>query len=323
MKLFGVRFMENVPDWVRETCERYGEQVIGTMLAGGFNPSTVDLQGLYALDVTRLHTRDWLTERTDIQEYRERWIPLRDFILEILVICLIGWEIHLGYQQDKQQAINFSTEQKLLNSLAINTQTTANTLASLQRTTESMNGTIERELVQSQRSATASERSAKASESSSKTAVDALHISERAYVSAAVKMNAPLKAGEKLSFTTIAHNSGKTTATEVSIQSRSWAGAKGLPLTTAHQQAFAMTVTGPTSETIIPSQQAIEQPWELPEKLDDNFVSLIKSKAVVIYVFVELTYRDGFKARHHTQVCEFYYPETEKMAACESLNTTD
>jgi hypothetical protein len=79
MKLFGVRFMDHVPGSVRETCERYGEQVIGTMLAGGFNPSTKDLQALYLSDETRLQTRDWLTERTDIQDYRERWILLRDF----------------------------------------------------------------------------------------------------------------------------------------------------------------------------------------------------------------------------------------------------
>ena len=98
MELFGVRFMY-VPDSVRETCDRYGEQVIGAMLAGGFNPPTADLQFVYQSEIRRQDARDWLTERNSIREYRERWIPLRDLILELAVILLIGWEIYEGRSQ--------------------------------------------------------------------------------------------------------------------------------------------------------------------------------------------------------------------------------
>src|SRR5215471_4410882 len=101
--------------------------------------------------------------------------------------------IHLGYQQEKQQALNFEKQQRVLTDLAGNTQATAKVLVDLQTTTEKMKNSIEQKLIpQAQRSATASERSARASESSSETAVDALHISERAYVSVQIKINAQL-----------------------------------------------------------------------------------------------------------------------------------
>jgi hypothetical protein len=98
MKLFGVQFMF-VPEEVRKTCDRYGEQVIGAMLGGGFNPSTADLQAIYQSEIRRQDARDWLTERNSIKEYRERWIPLRDLILELVIIGLIAWEIYEGKSQ--------------------------------------------------------------------------------------------------------------------------------------------------------------------------------------------------------------------------------
>ena len=43
----------------------------------------------------RQHARDWLTERSDSYERHEQWRAIQ----EIVVIVLIGWEIHDGRQQ--------------------------------------------------------------------------------------------------------------------------------------------------------------------------------------------------------------------------------
>ncbi len=101
LKSFKIRRAKDISATERDTCERYGEHVIGTMLAGGFSPKPADLLGLYHTEETRQHARDWLTERADYRERRDRWISGRDFVLEIVIIVLIGWEIHEGRQQAK------------------------------------------------------------------------------------------------------------------------------------------------------------------------------------------------------------------------------
>jgi len=91
----------NIPVTERDICERYGENTIAQTLASGHTPRSKDLQVIYHTDETVQHARDWLTERADYHERRERWISGRDFFLEIVIIALIGWEIHEGRQQAK------------------------------------------------------------------------------------------------------------------------------------------------------------------------------------------------------------------------------
>src|SRR5579859_5054845 len=138
-EFFDVRFMDDVPESIRETCNRYGTQVIGKMLSEGFNPSTSDLQAIHRAEEARLQARDWLTETTDIQEYRERWVPLRDLVLEIFVIVLIGIEIGFSWQAERQQAKDFTDEQRLLTDLSTNTKTTADNLNNLYTATTDLN----------------------------------------------------------------------------------------------------------------------------------------------------------------------------------------
>jgi hypothetical protein len=57
----------------------------------------------------------------ELERREDSWVSIRDFILEIVVIGLIGWEIILGYQQEKQQnqvaatiaAMNTAVQQQL------------------------------------------------------------------------------------------------------------------------------------------------------------------------------------------------------------------
>ena len=40
----------------------------------------------------------------ELDRRHDSWISLRDLLLELVIIALIGWEIYLGYQGGKQQA---------------------------------------------------------------------------------------------------------------------------------------------------------------------------------------------------------------------------
>ena len=130
MKRWGVRFSDLVPEYIRDACERYGPDVIANVLAGDVEPAAPDLRFAMDNDVAKLYARDWLTERLTIQEYRDRWIPIRDLALEIAVIVLIGWEIRLSYQQETQQSKNFTTQQGVLTTMNTSTGETASAMQS-------------------------------------------------------------------------------------------------------------------------------------------------------------------------------------------------
>ncbi len=92
-----VRRAKNITETERDTCERYGEHVIGTMLVGEKAPPSPELAALYRTEEARQHVRDWLTERADYRETWESWQSTRDFLLEIAVIFLILAEIILSF----------------------------------------------------------------------------------------------------------------------------------------------------------------------------------------------------------------------------------
>jgi hypothetical protein len=73
-------------------------------------------------------------------------VALRDLILEIVVILLIGAEIGIGVYEGKQQAAALNKMQGVLSSLQTSSEATAKTLIALQSTTESMNKAIQKEL---------------------------------------------------------------------------------------------------------------------------------------------------------------------------------
>jgi hypothetical protein len=78
----------NIPDSDRDIFERYGEFVIGSVLAGGLSPRAKDLLPLYGDAAKWDHARDWLTERSDIHENRERRLELLEW--GVLVFVFVG-----------------------------------------------------------------------------------------------------------------------------------------------------------------------------------------------------------------------------------------
>ena len=61
----------DIPQGDRDLFERYGETVVGLVLAGGLNPAAVDLRGLYSSDQLKQSAGDWLQERGDARENHE------------------------------------------------------------------------------------------------------------------------------------------------------------------------------------------------------------------------------------------------------------
>lgn len=76
----------------RDLFERYGEAVIGSVLAGGFNPIAPDLRMILPGDGPGklAEAGDWLTECHDSQEQREdRFETVEWAILVFVVLAVI------------------------------------------------------------------------------------------------------------------------------------------------------------------------------------------------------------------------------------------
>jgi hypothetical protein len=139
----------NIPEAERDICERYGENAIAQTLASGHNPRSKDLQVIYQTDETVQHARDWLTERSDYHERKEQWRAIQEFVvivLEILVIALISWEIHISIREEREEVQAFGKEQEIWRNLEASSRATASTLTALQQTTEQLNNAMQEQL---------------------------------------------------------------------------------------------------------------------------------------------------------------------------------
>jgi len=75
----------------------------------------------------------------ELDRRHDSWISLRDLLLELVIIALIGWEIYLGYQGGKQQA----AEVQILTNLQASSQATTGTLTNLLTITDAMRTAIQ------------------------------------------------------------------------------------------------------------------------------------------------------------------------------------
>jgi hypothetical protein len=74
-----------IPNDQRETFERYGENVIGMVLANGLNPTTGELYLIYSNPLKQRNARDWLTERSTWHERREDRLETLEWAILIFV----------------------------------------------------------------------------------------------------------------------------------------------------------------------------------------------------------------------------------------------
>lgn len=82
----------------------------------------------------------------ELDRRHDSWISTRDLILEVVIIAMIGWEIYMGYHQERDQATNFTAQQAVLGQMLTSARATADTLTSLATTTNSMNTALQKQL---------------------------------------------------------------------------------------------------------------------------------------------------------------------------------
>jgi hypothetical protein len=82
----------------------------------------------------------------ELEHRRDSIVSIRDLLLEIAVIALIGWEIHMSYRAEKLQSDNFKDEKQVFTNLEQSSAATATTLTALAGTTQAMNTAIQDEL---------------------------------------------------------------------------------------------------------------------------------------------------------------------------------
>ena len=316
---FDVKFADGVSEEVRDICSRYGEQIVASTFVSPLQGIVQVIGGdeLYEI-CSRVDTRpeivDWLAEQSSIREYRERWIPLRDLLLGISVIGLIGWEIYVVYVQEKQQAVNFKLQQEVLTNLNTSSRATADTLSALKQTTDV-------ELQAMKESSDSAKRSANASEQSAATATKTMHLSERAYLAVEIRLVEQPKANEKLKCEAITHNSGKTPAVDSVTLFDIIVVGKG----TDEQAAFAQAVGSSkfVSKTVVGEGQTIGTAIDAPDPLTEANVRSVNEGLAVLYAFLRVSYKDTFGHEHHTQACTFYSPAKQSMVNCATMNSAD
>ena len=80
-----------IPANERDIFERYGEQVIAFVIAGGFTPAAKELHSLYQQSDVQVHARDWLTERGDLRQRHETltfWLEVGVLFFVILGVII-------------------------------------------------------------------------------------------------------------------------------------------------------------------------------------------------------------------------------------------
>lgn len=104
-----------------------------------YAPDADPIDRLAVLLEAQFYTRE-LERRSDSR------VSIRDLILEIFVILLIGGEIYMGYRAERLQAQNFDKQEIAFNNLNKSSDATAKTLVAVQGTMEGMNGALQKQL---------------------------------------------------------------------------------------------------------------------------------------------------------------------------------
>jgi hypothetical protein len=313
-----------IPNDVRKTCERYGEQVISAMLAGNHAPLSPDLQDL-TNPASLEHARAWLTEESSYNARREHWISLRDFILEAFIVGLILWEIHMGYRQEGQQSTNFTTQQGIQKENFDAQQKVLKDLLSSSGSTAGILSTIDGDLG---KQGTILENLKKSSSSTAATLSRQLNDFEAASrATLAVKTSptwpntqvAPDTPNSDISIACTIENGGSTAATSIRIERPYRLGSTPVFRTPKRIGSFTDPIeidTKPNPDDAGPSLLSHATPmdcsWTYKSPPSDNVRSGGKSLALI----TKISYRDVFQHDWAVTDCKIYQPKLQAFDAC-------
>ncbi len=95
MRWFRIR-RADIAEPNREMFERFGASVVGTVLAGGFSPSTPGLSQIYSNSQVQADAAAWLTEQYDRVERKETWLITMEAAITLFVFTEVVFSI-LGF----------------------------------------------------------------------------------------------------------------------------------------------------------------------------------------------------------------------------------
>jgi hypothetical protein len=72
----------------------------------------------------------------ELEHRQDSFTSIRDLILEIVVIALIGWEIHMSYRGERLESQNFADEKKVFENLEKSSSATADSLVAVKTSLE-------------------------------------------------------------------------------------------------------------------------------------------------------------------------------------------
>ena len=99
MRLFFRVRKAAIPKDQRDVFERFGVNVIGGVLGGGFTPAALEIKPVYNNETVRAQALKWMTEEHDRTERKENWMFVMEvaitlFVLIEMVISIVDFVTH-------------------------------------------------------------------------------------------------------------------------------------------------------------------------------------------------------------------------------------
>ncbi len=173
------------------------------------------------------------------------------------------------------------------------------------------------------RSEAQADRSAKAAEASAFTALQTLHVSERAYVYMKPSLLKPPSPGEKLQVSVVIGNSGRTPALEMYATFRATIAATSMSAEDVFEMRYTHKLQYQEGSLItLASGQTTEQRSDTRVLPPPEFDQIVQGKSL-IYVFAIASYKDIFNQPHHSEICATYHPTVNAFENCHVHNKSD
>ena len=104
-----------------------------------YAPEAAPVDRLAILQEAQFYTRE-------LERRNDSFTSIRDLILELVVIGLIGWEIYMSYRAERQQRVNFKEEQGIFENLQKSSDATKDSLTSVKDILGAMELSLEKQV---------------------------------------------------------------------------------------------------------------------------------------------------------------------------------
>lgn len=152
-----------------------------------------------------------------------------------------------------------------------------------------------------------------------KASIDQFHLDQRAWVGPTGHTTLIISEGEKLAYSIIIQNSGKTPALKMHTNISGNSVAKGTPFTFSYEPPNTIR-----SESVLqPNATSFLAP-EGKTSITQGNINALKSGDYILYFYGRIDYRDVFGEKIHiTTFCQYVMPDLKTVNNCSVYNTAD